>query len=94
MRKLATEVKALPLGGKNGLSVHYYITVDEIPGIRNNDPFELYGICVETGQESSMIQGITPHQFQIEELAERLAGSLVTPAHLEDIVQDMLGIFL
>ncbi len=87
---LKIAVRRLTDAGGRGLTVDYYITVDEMDTGRFF--CESYGLLArvrESGEECA-VRNITCLAHRIEELGSLVVAGGVTPATLEDVVSDWL----
>ena len=92
MRKILANTRTLSLGKDRELLIHYYIIAEELTKRKEVGPVEIYGACIEAGAESSYVQRITTSQKRIEALIKLLSENFVTPIHLYDMVDDLLGV--
>lgn len=94
MNQLFVGMRKIPVEQGNGYNVAYYILVEESETL-DGTVCDQYGLRVvllgSEGKQSASVRQITTYPDNIYRLAQEVMTHLVTPAALQDVVDDWLA---
>lgn len=94
MNQLFVGMKKIPMEQGNGYTVAYYILAEEAE-TEDGAVCDQYGLRVvllgSAGKQSASVRQITIYPDSIYRLAQEVMAHLVTPAALQDVVDDWLA---
>lgn len=94
MNQLFVGMRKIPLDLGGGYTVAYYILVEEgnTPEGTHCDQYGLRVVLLGAeGKQSASVRQITTYPDTIYALAQQMMNHLVTPAALQDVVEDWLA---
>lgn len=94
MNQLFVGMRKIPMEQGNGYTVAYYILVEEAatPEGQFCDQYGLRVVLLSSeGKQSYSVRQITTYPDSIYALAKQVMNHLVTPAALQDVVDDWLA---
>lgn len=90
MSKIEVEKKVIECEDGSKLELNYYIVADELSDYDEVIVLDIYGVGVDSGDESAVAKALTMDYDEAIETVQMLARNDVTPTGFYDVIDDFI----